>query len=262
MRGQPVEFAYLRSMPLAVIGAGLPRTGTASLKQALEQLGLADCYHMRVLMENKADRRYWAHAMAGQPVDWDELFRGYQAAVDFPACVFYQELMEHYPMSKVILSLRDPEKWYESCLHTIHPLIEKRRAESGASKKLKPDSLDRFRPEDLWDRLFQGRFEDKAHTLTLYNNHNEEVRRVVPRDRLLVYDPAEGWDPLCRFLDLSAPADTPFPHVNKRDDFWQWVASRRKAYRARMRKKTLRNIAARVRHQVGRLVRPLWKEET
>src|SRR5947208_7864431 len=107
-------------MAIQVIGAGLGRTGTLSLKAALEELGFGPCYHMIELITHPEQVVYWEAASAGQPVDWDALFAGYQAVVDYPGCRYYRELMRHYPEAKVILTVRDPETWYESCMATIY----------------------------------------------------------------------------------------------------------------------------------------------
>src|SRR5438094_934614 len=106
-------------MAIRVIGAGLGRTGTLSLKAALEELGFTQCYHMIELLMHPEQVTYWEAASAGQPVDWDALFEGYQAVVDYPGCMYYRQLMEQYPEAKVLLSVRDPEKWYESARETI-----------------------------------------------------------------------------------------------------------------------------------------------
>ncbi len=99
---------------IKVIGAGLGRTGTLSLKAALEELGFSRCYHMTDVFAHLEHARVWDDAARGLPVDWDTLFQGYQATVDWPGCAFYEEFMRRYPDAKVILSVRDPERWYEA----------------------------------------------------------------------------------------------------------------------------------------------------
>ncbi|RMF82455.1 MAG: sulfotransferase family protein [Chloroflexi bacterium] len=214
---------------LKVIGAGLGRTGTNSLKIALEKLGFDKCYHMFELMQAPHHQRYFEAAHAGQPVDWDALFTGFQAAVDYPAAAFYRELMAHYPAAKVILTVRDPERWYDSVRETIyassrrgklwhtvatlgsfHPAIRHTRRRR------------RFLDRLIWDGQFEGRFEDRAHTIAAFNRWNDEVQQTVPAERLLVYQVQEGWQPLCDFLDVPAP-DEPFPRSNTRETFKQHV---------------------------------------
>ena len=108
-------------MTLEVIGAGFGRTGTLSLKYALEKLGFDKCYHMMELSEHPQHADAWAKADAGENIDWDGLFAGYKAAVDWPSCNFWRQQTAHFPEAKVILSLRDPEKWYDSIMNTIYP---------------------------------------------------------------------------------------------------------------------------------------------
>ncbi len=208
---------------MKVIGAGFGRTGTASLKAALETLGFGPCYHMTEVFANPEHAGVWRAAWRGEPVQWDGILGGYEAAVDWPACTFYAELMERYPDAKVILSVREPERWYESTRSTIYELG---RISTGSPlSRLSFALLSLFlfgtfktgqgpmTEEIVWRGTFDGRFEDKSHAIEVFNRHNEEVRRRVPQDRLLVYEVMEGWEPLCEFLGVEEP-DTPFPHLN------------------------------------------------
>ena len=205
-------------MSLKVIGAGFGRTGTTSLKAALERLGFNRCYHMFEFMEHPEHAKYWDAASKGKPVDWDALFEGYQSTLDWPGCSYYQELMQRYPDAKVLLTVRDPEKWYQSAQKTIFS------APGGLGGFL------RFllRPQQLRSGLivrrilfkgtFGGKVKDKAHTVRVFEEHIEEVKRTVPEERLLVYNVKEGWGPLCTFLEVSIP-DEPFPHLNDAGSF-------------------------------------------
>ena len=148
-------------MPLRVIGAGLGRTGTLSLKTALEELGFAKCYHMTDLLAHLEHTTVWDAAARGEPVDWETLFQGYQATVDWPGCNFYKQFMEHYPEAKVILTVRNPEQWYESAQSDhllrppcIPPMDEIVRSPDARFTRM----LDRL----IWDGMFDGRFEDQA----------------------------------------------------------------------------------------------------
>lgn len=197
---------------MKVIGAGFGRTGTLSIKAALEELGFGPCYHQFELGKNPAHRKMWIDAARGKPVDWKELFKDYQATVDWPGCTYYKELMEAFPEAKVLLSVRDPEKWYESTLLSIYSLVKVRQdLREAAGDQRKP-------PEDpIWDGTFSGRFEDREYAIQVFNRHNEEVKRYVPPDRLLVYEVKEGWEPLCEFLGVEVPEGKPFPRKNDAD---------------------------------------------
>jgi hypothetical protein len=199
-------------MPIQVIGAGLGRTGTLSLRAALEELGFARCYHPLAVVATMDQARIWDAAARGEPVDWDRLFAGFRATVDMPGCLFYRELLEKYPEAKVILTVRDPDRWYDSVRQTIH-FADK--AFPKWALVLSPRVLVFDRMFDrLWDRLFRDRFEDRTFAIDVFNRHNEQVRRDVPADRLLVYEISQGWGPLCAFLGVPVPAGKPFPHLN------------------------------------------------
>jgi hypothetical protein len=206
---------------LRVIGAGFGRTGTTSLKAALETLGLDPCYHMTEVFAHPRHAEVWRSAWRGEPVDWDAILGPYEAAVDWPACTFYEELMERYPEAKVLLSVRDPERWYESTRTTIYELSRVLAGSRTARVAFGLVSLLAFGgfarsgagDEIIWNGTFGGRFEDKTHAIEVLERHNEEVKRRVPPERLLVYEVKEGWGPLCEFLGVPDP-DEPFPHLN------------------------------------------------
>ena len=205
-------------MPLKVIGAGLGRTGTLSLKVALEELGFAKCYHMTEVLAHPDHVRVWDAAGRGEPVDWEALFRGYQATVDWPGCNFYQEYLRLYPDAKVVLTVRDPGRWYDSARQTIYAVG---RAFPGWVTPFLPRMRRFLRMVDrlIWDGMFRGRFEDRTHAIGVFDRHNAEVKRVVPPDRLLVYEVKEGWGPLCEFLGVPVPEGKPFPHLNDTEEF-------------------------------------------
>ena len=206
---------------MRVIGAGFGRTGTTSLKSALETLGFAPCYHMTEVFARPRDAETWRAAWRGKPVDWDAMLGSYEAAVDWPACTFYAELMERYPGAKVLLSVRDPERWYESTRTTIYELSRVTAGSRTARAAFGLVSLFTFGgfartgagEEIIWNGTFDGRFEDRAHAIEVLERHNEEVKRRVPPERLLVYEVKEGWGPLCEFLGVPEP-DEPFPRLN------------------------------------------------
>jgi hypothetical protein len=210
--------AELPSRRLDVIGAGFGRTGTMSLKLALEQLGLGPCYHMTEIVRNPSHARMWNMAESGQPVDWRVLFARYRAAVDWPACHYYRELMEAFPAAKVILTTRDAGQWYESMTNTLYRLktatderLRARQAMIGGSGE--PPAENR-----IWAQVFSGAFTDRRHAIEVFRRHNAEVISHVPAGRLLVYQVSEGWPPLCDFLGVPVP-DGPFPVINTTPSF-------------------------------------------
>ena len=190
-------------MPLQVIGAGLGRTGTASLKLALEQLGVGRCYHMLELLAHPDHFPLWNDAADGHP-DWDRIFAGYGATTDYPGCAFWRELAAFYPEAKIILSVRDPEDWFASTQATVF-------SPSRPQMPAHTPFAAAFRVIHLVHRDLH----DRASMLADFKRHNEAVIAAVPKDRLLVYDISEGWAPLCRFLGVPVP-DGPVPHVNSR----------------------------------------------
>ncbi|MBV8684671.1 MAG: hypothetical protein JO111_17485 [Caulobacteraceae bacterium] len=195
-------------MSLSVIGAGFGRTGTMSLKLALEQLGFGPCYHMVEVFKGGPDAfGWWEDAADGRP-DWPRIFAGYYSTVDWPSATFYAELAEAYPDAKVILTRRDPESWFRSTQATIF-----------AQDITNPENPFERMVTKVVGRLFDLRMHDKARLLEVYERHNAEVQRRIPADRLLVYELSEGWAPLCAFLGVPVP-ETPMPKVNTTEEFW------------------------------------------
>lgn len=202
-----------------VIGAGFGRTGTWSLKAALEQIGFGPSFHMIDLLRHPERAALFLAALHGEEVDWGEAFDGYASTVDWPGCTFYDRILAAYPDAKVILSVRDPEKWYASAERTIYALKEAaaRGALEGDGPGAPPEVLGMIR-ELIWDTTFEDRFADKAFAIDVFERHNEAVKRAVPPGQLLVYEIQQGWGPLCEFLGVEAPADD-FPHLNDAESF-------------------------------------------
>lgn len=196
-------------MTLSLIGAGFGRTGTLSLKHALETLGLR-CHHMIEVIRSPADVAAWLDAAEQGDADWDELLAGYDATVDWPCCHFYRQLAETYPDAKLLLSVRDPLSWYESMSATTLRVIRERM-------KSAPDSRN-LGMELVVKGAFKGDIDDPGHAVNIFNQHVEEVRTAIEPERLLVYEVSQGWEPLCEFLGLPVPVE-PFPRVNSRDEF-------------------------------------------
>jgi hypothetical protein len=203
---------------MRVIGAGLGRTGTKSLQAALEQLGFGPCYHMHELFAHPSHGPTWMAAIEGEPVDWAGFLRGYGSAVDFPSCSFYKELMVAFPDAKVLLSVRDPQRWYDSCLETIYEIVHSWPTPWFGRFIPKFAPVYRVSTELIWKEMFEGRFLDRDFAIRRFQQHTEEVIRHVPADRLLVFDVKQGWAPLCEFLGVPVP-DTPFPHLNDTAEF-------------------------------------------
>jgi hypothetical protein len=216
-------------MTIEVIGAGFGRTGTMSLKVALEELGVGPCYHMIELFGHPEHVELWEAASQGKAVNWDELFNDYRATTDWPACSFYEQLMEKYPDAKVILTVRDPDRWYESTYNTIYGM---RRMISSPifrlAAPLRPGLRRAAKMNDrlIWEDTFGGSLEDRERAIKVFERHNEEVKERVPPDKLLVYEVKEGWEPLCKFLGVEVPKNKLFPHLNDTDTFRKMIRRR------------------------------------
>jgi len=208
-------------MTVKIIGAGMGRTGTMSLKTALEELGFDKCYHMIELVNNPERVTYWEAASEGKNIKWDKLLQGYQAIVDHPGCMYYQQLMAYYPDAKVILTVRDPEKWYESALNTIYQNSVSRK-QNPPTKQTPLNRVAKYIEKDIWQRDFDGKFEDKEYAIERFKQHIQEVKQKVPSENLLVYEVKQGWQPLCDFIGVSIPTKD-FPHVNDRASFGKMV---------------------------------------
>ncbi len=199
-------------MTLQVIGAGLGRTGTLTLKTALELLGFGPCHHMVEVIANPEQIPFWNRAAKGEAVDWDEVYGSYRATVDWPGCHFFAQLADSYPEAKVILSLRDPERWFDSMSNTILPGMQEMGLET-----LTNDHPMLFGGLIIARDTFGFDF-SKASVIAAFERHNAEVRRRIAPERLLVFEAAQGWEPLCAHLGVPVP-DRPFPRVNDREEF-------------------------------------------
>jgi hypothetical protein len=179
-----------------------------SLKLALEQLGLGPCYHMMEVFKLPQAPGQWSRAADGLPVDWDEVFEGFNSTVDWPSAEFYKPLADHYPDAKVILTVRDPQGWYESTQATIFNFDNHADASPEWTEMV----------QKVIGRKFSGDLRTRDHCIDVYNRHNDEVRRTIPAERLLEYTPGQGWEPLCAFLGVPAP-EQPYPKVNTTEEF-------------------------------------------
>jgi len=207
---------------MKIIGAGFGRTGTTSTRLALEQLGFGPCHHMMSVVENPQEAEAWIQAFDGEPSDWDTLLGKYMSTMDWPATAFWKELVEFYPDSRVILNLRSPDEWLNSFAATLRPIW---RAALNSEFDRFPDRLEPYLrlAGSLAGSEFDGNLDDSEHLIAMYNEHNAEVRELVPDDRLLVFEPSSGWGPLCDFLGVARPAGMEFPHVNDSASFAKMV---------------------------------------
>ncbi len=200
-------------MSLRVVGAGLGRTGTHSLKLAFEQLLGGPCYHMLEVINRPDQAEAWAAAVDGKMPDWESFLGAYVATVDWPAAAFWRELAASAPEAVVVLSSRDPEAWWESASQTIFSVLAR-----GAPPDDPGGVAELAMITALMDRRFTPDWNDRQAAIRAYNAHNEEVRRSVPSSRLLEWHPGDGWGPLCTALGVDVPS-MPFPHVNTMSDF-------------------------------------------
>lgn len=194
---------------MQVIGAGFGRTGTMSMQAALNALGYR-CYHMKEVPEQPGHLQAWHEFVSGRaPMDWKTLFKDYEATVDFPACIFYEELLREFPDAKVVLNVRDPERWFDSFL-TLQETTDSFR-----KFRFIPKARRFLNFVDLLLPKVFGSPKDRATCIAVFNRHNQQVQERVPKDRLLVFRVDKGWEPLCAFLGCDVPRGIPFPHLNE-----------------------------------------------
>ena len=200
-------------MELAVVGAGVGRTGTHSLKIALEQLLGAPCHHMMEIMGDPAQIPGWIDGIEGSAVDWSAMLTRYRAVVDWPGAAFWRELYAANPDVLVLLSVRDPDAWYKSASNTIFLSFDH-----------VPPELESWMNSvrTLLRERFSDRFDDPTAMMDAFMRHNEAVRREVPAERLLEWEPGDGWDPICERLGLPVP-NQPFPVTNTTDEFREMI---------------------------------------
>jgi hypothetical protein len=197
---------------MKVIGAGCPRTGTLSTQAALTLLGMP-CYHMAEIAIHEEHTRAWhAFLVEKKAMDWEALFKNYEATVDAPPAFFYREILQAFPDAKVLLNLRDGESWYKSYL-TLHGAIQElmQHRENNARLNMWLQVVETL------DELILGQDWNQERCIRTFHEHNRRVQEEVPPDRLLVFRVQEGWGPLCEFLGCEVP-DEPFPHLNEGAD--------------------------------------------
>ena len=202
-------------MTLRVVGAGFPRTGTRSLGLALEQLLSGRCYHMHEVFANLDHVPVWRQALRGDMPDWNEFLGGYVAAVDWPASAFWSQLAEANPDAIVVLTQRDDAAtWWRSANETILKVGRKDELPEYGDWLALFHELLQARIGEQWD--------DAATAMAAYERNDQDVRAAFPAERLVEWQPSDGWGPICRALDVPLPP-IPFPHVNTTAE---WTASR------------------------------------
>lgn len=201
-------------MSLKIIGSGFGRTGTMSTKLALEHLGFGPCHHMTEVMANPNQSAHWTAYAEGTELDWAEVFAGYGAQVDFPGAAVWHELSIAFPDAKVLHNERSEEAWWTSYSSTINKFwIHRTRLDLPPPIAAIFEVMDKIVVKDLVGGI------DKDSAIKAYRRNNEKVRDTIEADRLLVFTPTDGWDPLCRFLEVDVPAGD-FPRSHARDEFW------------------------------------------
>jgi hypothetical protein len=204
-------------MALEIIGAGFGRTGTYSLKAALERLGFGPCHHMSEVINDPEQVTLWAEVAGGRP-DFERIFAGFRSAVDFPVSAYWQDVLAATPGAKVILSDRDPEDWYGSFSQTILPLI--------LDKAAWPDNRRAW--FEMIDKVIVGKAlggrTDREGILAAYRANAKAAQALEAEGRALLFRSRDGWAPLCDFLGVEVP-DEPYPKTNPRAEFFAAVKS-------------------------------------
>ncbi len=204
-------------MSLEVLGAGFGRTGTFSIKLALEQLGFGPCLHMEDVFTDEAQLPRWQAAVTGAPVDWQHALSGFRSCVDWPTTHYWQEIAAEFPAARVLLHVRSEDDWWESFSRSVRPLIERRSEVPDAHRR---NALE-MAHQMIEIQTFDGKMADKEHVLSVYRRRIAQVRKTIAADRLLVFDVTQGWEPLCKFLDVPIP-DGDFPRENNLPAFWEF----------------------------------------
>jgi len=209
-------------MTLDIVGAGFGRTGTSSLKIALEHLGFGPTHHMFEVRDNPHLLREWQAAARGDAIDFEAAFAGYRSQVDWPGACFWRELADYYPSSKVILTVRDADDWFDSVQATIAKFLAGR----GSHPDAHANAIAQMAQELVADAIFGGSITDRQHATRVFADHIVEVKATIPQDRLLVFDVSDGWAPLCDFLGVEIPPIS-FPKLNSSKQFFgeEWKGS-------------------------------------
>ena len=201
-------------MTLEILGAGFGRTGTSSLKLALEHLGFGPCHHMHEVRDNPDLLPPWQDFVAGKPLDFERAFGGFRSQVDWPGARVWRESAAYYPKAKVILTVRDPDAWFDSVQTTIAPFLASR----GKNEHQHANAIAEMGHRLIEAPIFHNRISDRDYAIKVFNAHIADVQATIPASRLLTFDVREGWGPLCAFLGVPVPAIS-FPRLNSSKQF-------------------------------------------
>ena len=200
---------------LEVVGAGFGRNGTNSLRKALELLGFGPCHHMAEVIESPKQLSLWRSLEQGDDTALMRALEGFRSQVDWPGAVYWETLARVNPSSKVILSVRDPDEWFDSIQATIVPFIESMSAQS---EDLHLRELATWSERVIARDIFDNKMDDRAYAIKVYRAHTSQVIDTIPNERLLVFQVSDGWEPLCEFLDRDVPNEN-FPNTNSTAKF-------------------------------------------
>ena len=199
---------------MQLVGAAFGRTGTKSLKAALEMLGLDPCHHMYEVRVGPGQLAHWQRAARGEAMDWAEVFKDYQACVDWPSARYWREIAATFPEAKVLLTVRDPDSWFDSVQRTILPLM---RNHENLDTEIRRQRM-AMAYDVIVRQTFDERMDDREHATRIYRDYMDDVKRSVDPGRLIVYEIGSGWEPLCAGLGMPVP-DKPFPKTNTSEQF-------------------------------------------
>jgi hypothetical protein len=200
---------------LEVIGAGFGRTGTHSLKLALEVLGFGPCHHMFEIRQSADQLEVWKAIARTGSGDWHAALSGFKSLVDWPGVKYWKELAQAFPAAKIILTYRDPKSWYQSFAETI---VRANRAGLYHDPDPHTRGMAELVDEVVFKQTFDNRPEDENHATAVYLRHMADVLTQIPKERLMFYNVAQGWQPLCTFLDVAVPSQE-FPQTNSKTEF-------------------------------------------
>ena len=206
-------------MSLSVIGSGFGRTGTMSLKIALEHLGFGPCHHMEEVMDHPDQLDHWRAAAKGETVNWDEVFNGYRSTVDWPGAHYWRQLAAAYPDARVIHTTRPADDWWASYSKTILMVL----SEAGSGDvNHEMRTIPEMAHAIVAEQTFGSKCDDKIAALNAFDKRAKDVVSSISPDRLLLFEVTDGWEPLCDFLDVPVP-DQIFPRSNNLDAFVEMI---------------------------------------